>query len=173
MAGYEIAHAVPISQFSLAMNAMATLMEVAMPTPIWRKLTSALAAAGLAAALAGPALAQTSAHNHDATAPPGLSLNQGHKWATDEALRKGMTRIRALIAPRLGDAQAGKLTTAQFRDLAKQVGLTNATASYHLTMLLGIGLVGYERIGQKLHYVLYKDLLKDLFDKAYQDLVNQ
>ena len=58
-------------------------------------------------------------------------------------------------------------------DLAKQIGLTSATASYHLTMLLGIGLVEYERIGQKLHYILNKDMLKDLFDKAYQDLVNQ
>lgn len=58
-------------------------------------------------------------------------------------------------------------------DLAKQVGLTSATASYHLTMLLGIGLVEYERIGQKLHYILNKDMLKDLFDKAYRDLVNQ
>ena len=58
-------------------------------------------------------------------------------------------------------------------DLAKQVGLTGATASYHLTMLLGIGLVDYERIGQKLHYILNKDMLKDLFEKAYQDLVNQ
>lgn len=57
-------------------------------------------------------------------------------------------------------------------ELAKQVGLTGATASYHLTMLLGIGLVGYERVGQKLHYTLNKELLKDLFDKAYQDLVN-
>lgn len=58
-------------------------------------------------------------------------------------------------------------------DLAKQVGLTSATASYHLTMLLGIGLVDYERIGQRLHYILNKEMLKDLFDKAYQDLVNQ
>jgi DNA-binding transcriptional ArsR family regulator len=57
-------------------------------------------------------------------------------------------------------------------DLAKQIGLTNATASYHLTMLLGIGLVEYERIGQKLHYILNKEMLKDLFDKAYKDLVN-
>jgi DNA-binding transcriptional ArsR family regulator len=58
-------------------------------------------------------------------------------------------------------------------DLAKQVGLTNATASYHLTMLLGIGLVDYERVGQRLHYILNKEMLKDLFDKAYQDLINE
>jgi DNA-binding transcriptional ArsR family regulator len=57
-------------------------------------------------------------------------------------------------------------------DLAKQVGLTGATASYHLTMLLGIGLVEYKRVGQKLHYTLNKEMLKDLFDKAYEDLVN-
>lgn len=57
-------------------------------------------------------------------------------------------------------------------DLARQVGLTNATASYHLTMLLGIGLIDYERVGQRLHYVLKKDVLKDFLDKAYQDLVN-
>jgi DNA-binding transcriptional ArsR family regulator len=57
-------------------------------------------------------------------------------------------------------------------DLAKQVGLTGATASYHLTMLLGIGLVEYERVGNKLHYTLNKELLKDLFEKAYRDLVN-
>ncbi len=58
-------------------------------------------------------------------------------------------------------------------DIAKQVGLTSATASYHLTMLLGIGLVDYERIGQRLHYVLKKDVLRDLLDKAYEDLINQ
>lgn len=57
-------------------------------------------------------------------------------------------------------------------DLAKQIGLTGATASYHLTMLLGIGLVEYERVGQKLHYALNKEMLKDLFEKAYKDLVN-
>ena len=117
----EAVRAVETSRISQAMNAAAILREIAMTTPTWRKLTSALVAAGLATALAGPALAQTSAHSHDAAAPHGLSLNQGHKWATDEALRKGMARIRALIAPRLGDGHAGKLTTTQYRDLAKQV----------------------------------------------------
>lgn len=58
-------------------------------------------------------------------------------------------------------------------DLAKQIGLTNATASYHMTMMLGIGLIDYERVGQRLHYVLKKEVLKDLMDKAYQELTNQ
>lgn len=57
-------------------------------------------------------------------------------------------------------------------DLAKQVGLTSATASYHMTMMLGIGLIDYERVGQRLHYVLKKDVLKELLDKAYQELTN-
>lgn len=57
-------------------------------------------------------------------------------------------------------------------DLAKQLGLTNATASYHMTMMLGIGLIDYERIGQRLHYVLKKEVLKELLDKAYQELTN-
>lgn len=57
-------------------------------------------------------------------------------------------------------------------DLAKQIGLTNATASYHMTMMLGIGLIDYERVGQRLHYVLKKEVLKDLLDKAYKELTN-
>lgn len=57
-------------------------------------------------------------------------------------------------------------------DLAKQIGLTNATASYHMTMMLGIGLIDYERVGQRLHYVLKKEVLKNFMDKAYQELVN-
>jgi len=57
-------------------------------------------------------------------------------------------------------------------DLAKQIGLTSATASYHMTMMLGIGLIDYERVGQRLHYVLKKEVLKDLLDKAYQELTN-
>jgi DNA-binding transcriptional ArsR family regulator len=57
-------------------------------------------------------------------------------------------------------------------DLAKELGLTSATASYHMTMMLGIGLIDYERIGQRLHYVLKKEVLKDLLDKAYLELTN-
>lgn len=57
-------------------------------------------------------------------------------------------------------------------DLAKQIGLTSATASYHMTIMLGIGLIDYERVGQRLHYVLKKEVLKEFLDKAYQELVN-
>lgn len=90
-------------------------------TPNWTFLTTTIAAAAMAAALGGPALAQTDAHDHGASAPHKLALNQGRKWATDEPLRAGMDRIRGLVEPRLGAAHAGKLTPAQYQELAGQV----------------------------------------------------
>jgi hypothetical protein len=92
-----------------------------MKTKTSSRLAGLWTAAVLATGLAGPALAQTAAHGHEAATPHKLSLNQGHKWATDEALRGGMGRIRGLVEPRLGDAHAGKLTAAQYRQLATQV----------------------------------------------------
>jgi hypothetical protein len=92
-----------------------------MKTSTWHKTAAAAAAMTFAAALAGPALAQTATHNHDAATPHKLSLNQGRKWATDEALRNGMGRIRGLVEPRLDDAHGGKLDDAQYRNLAAQV----------------------------------------------------
>ena len=79
------------------------------------------AAVMLVAAPVGPALAQTAAHSHDAAATHKMTLNQGRKWATDEPLRAGMGRIRGLVEPQLGAAHAGKLTPAQYRELATQV----------------------------------------------------
>jgi uncharacterized protein with PIN domain len=90
-------------------------------TPNWTLLTTAVAAAALAAALGGPALAQTATHDHGAAAPHRLTLNQGHRWATDEPLRAGMGRIRGLVEPQLAAAHAGKLTPVQYRELATQV----------------------------------------------------
>ena len=84
-------------------------------------LTTVVAAAAIAAAFNWPAWAQTVAHDHAAAAPHNLALNQGRKWATDEPLRAGMGRIRGLVEPQLGAAHAGKLTPAQYRELATQV----------------------------------------------------
>jgi hypothetical protein len=96
-------------------------METNMQTLNWTWLTTAVAAAAMAAALSAPALAQTAAHSHDDAAPHKLTLNQGRKWATDDTLRAGMGRIRGLVEPQLGAAHAGKLTPAQYRELATQV----------------------------------------------------
>ena len=92
-----------------------------MKTPNRTPWTTAVAAAALAAALGAPAFAQTAMHAHGVAAPHQLSLNQGHKWATDEPLRAGMGRIRGLVEPQLQAAHAGKLTPAQYRELATQV----------------------------------------------------
>ena len=65
------------------------------------QLTTVLAAMALATAMTGQVLAATAAHIHGAVTPQKLSLNQGHKWATDDALRNGMDRIRALVESQL------------------------------------------------------------------------
>ena len=83
--------------------------------------TTAIAAAAMVLALGRPAMSQTAAHDHGAAAPHELTLNQGRKWATDAPLRAGMARIRGLVEPRIGAAHAGKLTPAQYRELATQV----------------------------------------------------
>lgn len=92
-----------------------------MKTPNWTLLSSAVAAVAMAAALSAPAFAQTAAHDHGAATPHKLALNQGRKWATDEPLRAGMGRIRGLVEPQLAAAHAGKLTPAQYRELATKV----------------------------------------------------
>ena len=92
-----------------------------MKTPNWTLLTTAVAAAAMAAALSAPALAQIATHDHSAAAPHQLSLNQRRKWTTDEPLRAGMARTRGRVEPQLGAAHAGKLTPAQYRELATQV----------------------------------------------------
>lgn len=104
------------------MVASSKLKEIEMTTNNARKkLFAALAAIALATTLTGPAVAQTPAHSHDAHAPHKLSLNQGSKWATDQALREGMDRIRGLVEPRIGAAHGGALTPGQYRELAMQV----------------------------------------------------
>ena len=92
-----------------------------MKTPNWTLVTTAVAAAAMIAAQNAPVLAQTAAHHHGAAAPHKLTLNQGRKWASDEPLRAGMSRIRGLVEQQLGTAHAGKLTPAQYRELAMQV----------------------------------------------------
>ena len=66
------------------------------------------------------AQAQTAAHDHG-SAPQALTLNQGQKWATDAPLRKGMDGIRGLVGPQLKAAHAGKLSAAQYKQLAGKI----------------------------------------------------
>jgi hypothetical protein len=85
------------------------------------KLATALAAATLIAMFAGPVAGQTSGHDQGAAATSGLTLNQGQKWPTDKPLRDGMHRIRGLVEPQLTVAHAGKVGSAQYQALARQI----------------------------------------------------
>jgi hypothetical protein len=102
-------------------DASTTLQEIEMTTMTWNTIAGALAASIFAASLAGPALAQTATHTHDAATPHKLTLNHGRKWGTDDALRDGMGRIRSLVEPQLGAAHKGELTSAQYKELATHI----------------------------------------------------
>lgn len=104
-----------------AMGASMNTREIDMDRLLFHRFSAAFLTTAFAALLAGPVLAQTPAHTHDAVSLHKLSLDRGHRWATDEALRNGMDRIRGLVEPRLGDTHAGKLSAAQYRELATQV----------------------------------------------------
>ena len=102
-------------------NQMEMQMKLQMKDANWSLLTGSVVACAIAAALSVPALAQTATHDHGTAEPHKLTLNQGRKWATDEPLRAGMGRIRGLVEPQLAAAHAGKLTPAQYRELAARV----------------------------------------------------
>ena len=76
------------------------------------------AAAGNAAPSGASAADHAGAHGHEA---PVLTLDAGKKWATDEALRKGMTSIRNVVEPRLGDIHRGRLSADQYAKMASDV----------------------------------------------------
>lgn len=98
------------------------------------RLLTTLAVTALTTLSSGLAAAATDAHRHEtpkagahahdghaAATPQRLGLNQGRKWATDAPLRSGMQRIRALVEPGIAAAHAGRLSAAQYAELARQV----------------------------------------------------
>jgi hypothetical protein len=108
-----------------AMSASRDRRRLKMNAVGFQRITAAVAATAIAAAVAtfaaGPVQAQTHSHDHDAATRAKLSLDHGRKWATDEALRGGMGRIRSIVEPQLAAAHAGKLSAAQYAALAGQV----------------------------------------------------
>lgn len=82
------------------------------------------AAASPPTAAAQSASGQAAAHSpaeHVHPVHPKLELDQqGNRWATDEPLRTGMTRIREAVAPHVG-AGARPLSAAQAQQLATTV----------------------------------------------------
>lgn len=71
---------------------------------------------------AGAHAAQGHAHEHAPGAQaPVLKLNAGKKWASDEPLRQGMTRIRDAVEARLPAVHRGQLGTAQYAALGSEI----------------------------------------------------
>lgn len=86
----------------------------------WKKIAAALSAAALLSVGAQSVLAQDHDHSHEATGSAQLTLNKGQKWATDDNLRQGMSRIRDALAAGFPAIQAGKTTAEQYRTLAQK-----------------------------------------------------
>jgi hypothetical protein len=77
---------------------------------------------GVACGIAAPSMAvETHDHQHEATAPSKLQLNQGKKWGTDAPLRQGMTAMRADLASKLHAIHQGNLTKEGYAALGKSI----------------------------------------------------
>lgn len=89
------------------------------------KRNTLLVLGALCMTIAGTSVAATTAgghkHEHGVEAAK-LQLNAGKKWETDDALRKGMSSMRASIATALPAAHAGKLSNAEYEALGKELG---------------------------------------------------
>lgn len=89
------------------------------------RLLAAGAFALLGAAFAVAPATAADGHSHDSHAAV-LKLNDGARWQTDAALRKGMTEIRDAVAHAIPDVHAGRFGAAQYQALGeaveKQVG---------------------------------------------------
>lgn len=67
--------------------------------------------------------AESSAYKHELGAvSANLTLNDGEKWVTDEALRGGMWKIRTVMEASLPEIHEGKFSNAKYGELAKKVG---------------------------------------------------
>ncbi|BAL22452.1 hypothetical protein [Azoarcus sp. KH32C] len=89
-----------------------------MNKPASRRLLIACAVAATAALFAAPGASAATGHEHGA---PALRLNAGAKWATDAALRQGMTKIRTDVEATLPAIHAGRFTAGQYEALGKAV----------------------------------------------------
>lgn len=82
-------------------------------------LTSLAIFAGSAVCAAEPAHEDHAGHSDHASKK--LRLNHGQKWATDAALRKGMSAIRVALMAQLPEVHQNALSAEQYQVLGKQV----------------------------------------------------
>lgn len=83
-----------------------------------------LGAAILSGALAlvpGAARAEAQQHDHGHSTASQLTLDHGKRWATDAPLREGMTKIRAVVEPRLERVHAGTIGRATYSQMAGEI----------------------------------------------------
>jgi len=86
-----------------------------------RRFAAAAVAAAVVASGGNLLAAEPAGHRHEAAAPHRLALDHGKKWATDEPLRLGMSRVRDALAARLGGIRSGKLKSDEYAMLATEV----------------------------------------------------
>ena len=96
------------------------------PGSLILSLLLAATVAGTSPALAAPPGQGAHGHDHHGAAPQ-LRLDHGRKWATDAPLREGMTRMRALVAPQLAAAHAGRIDAQAYADLAGKLDVEVGT----------------------------------------------
>jgi hypothetical protein len=93
---------------------------------MFRRTQFSSAALALAVMLAGGQsdslrAATGHAHRSEGGAAIGMMLNNGQKWQTDAALRKGMAEIRATVAVALPRIHHGQFAPGEFSALADRV----------------------------------------------------
>jgi hypothetical protein len=86
-------------------------------------IISSLSILAFAIALAQPAAHAAEPHGHAPghSASSGLQLDNGHKWATDAPLRRGMSEIRTAVDSASPAVHAGKAKPATYAALGKRV----------------------------------------------------
>lgn len=91
--------------------------------PLSKPSLTLIAIAGMTLALgAGSVFATEHEHEHaHAAAPAALTLNDGRKWGSDEALRTGMENIRNALDASLQPIHEGKLAAAGYAALARKM----------------------------------------------------
>ena len=60
-------------------------------------------------------------HDHASHDDAGMVLDQGERWATDAALRKGMERVRATFVEALPAYKRGELSSEAATDVARAI----------------------------------------------------
>lgn len=68
-----------------------------------------------------PGAVSAQGHSHDEGQSAQLTLDNGKKWATDDSLRQGMSRIRDALQAELPAIHSGKATGEQYQALAQKV----------------------------------------------------